>query len=80
MASEIYAVAHIGNKKLFVGETSRLSTLWPPLLAQLNSGIYPDAELQAIWHKEGNKRHFSFHLKQDLLNNSQIVGIDSDLG
>lgn len=76
MASQIYAIANIGNKKLFVGETSRLSSLWPPLLAQLNSGNYPDTELQAVWNREGEKRHFSFHLLEDLIEDSDIIGID----
>ena len=79
MGSQIYAIAHIGNKKLFVGETSRLSSLWPPLLAQLNSGSYPDAELQAVWNREGEKRHFSFHLQAELVDELDIIGIDSNL-
>ncbi|HBB33897.1 MAG TPA: hypothetical protein DDZ80_30000 [Cyanobacteria bacterium UBA8803] len=76
MASQIYAIAHIGKKKLFVGEASRVSSMWPPLLAQLNSGTYPNATLQAVWNREGGKRHFSFHLKQDLINDPDIVGMD----
>ncbi|PLZ90569.1 hypothetical protein [Fischerella thermalis] len=29
MSSDIYAIAHIGDFKLFVGEASKLSQKWP---------------------------------------------------
>ncbi|MGD2182665.1 hypothetical protein [Lusitaniella coriacea] len=74
MSSGIYAVAHVGDKKIFVGEASRLSILWLPILAQLNSGNHPNLELQKAWNKEGGKRRFSFHLKQDIIRDREIIG------
>lgn len=79
MASEVYAIAHIGDKKLFVGDASQVSRMWPPLLAQLNSGTYPDAELQTLWNRETGKRHFSFKLRKDIIEDPDIVGLDPQL-
>lgn len=76
MASGIYAIAHIGHLKLYIGDASRLNSLWPPLLAQLTSGTYPNAALQAAWNTGGDKRHFSFHTRQDLVGHPEIVRIE----
>jgi hypothetical protein len=76
MASGIYAVVHVGNKKLFVSDVSHLGAVWPKILAQLNSGTYPDREVQDAWNREKGKRRFSFHLKQDLVGNPEILGRD----
>lgn len=77
--AQIYAIAHIGNKKLFVGDASQISILWPHLLTQLNSGLHPNRELQTLWNQQANQRYFSFHVKEDLLDDPEIIGIDSDL-
>jgi hypothetical protein len=76
MASGIYAIAHIGDLKLYVGDASNLHSSWPPLLNQLNSGTYPDAVLQDVWNAVGGKRRFSFHTWQDIAGDSSIVGIE----
>lgn len=76
MASGIYAVVHIGDKKLFVSDVSHLSAIWPTVLAQLNNGTHPNREIQDVWQRERGKRHFSFHLKQDLIENPDIIGGD----
>jgi len=76
MSSGIYAIAHIGNLKLFVGEASKLSQKWPPMLAQLNSGKFPHAMLQQVWITEGGKRHFSFHTKAEIIGDLDILGIE----
>ncbi|NWF62592.1 MAG: hypothetical protein HXY43_26000 [Fischerella sp.] len=76
MASGIYAIAHIGHLKLYVGEVNRLSKVWPPMLAQLNSGTYPHPQLQQVWNSEGNKRHFTFHTKTEIIGDKDILGIE----
>lgn len=76
MASGIYAIAHIGHLKLYIGDASHIHSIWPPLLAQLNSGTYPNAVLQAVWNTEGNKRYLSFHTQQELAAHPEIVRIE----
>ncbi|HEY9596915.1 MAG TPA: hypothetical protein V6D33_04540 [Cyanophyceae cyanobacterium] len=76
MASKIYAIAHIGRLKLYVGDASCISSHWPSLLAMLNNGIYPNAAVQAEWNAIGGKRYFSFHTRQDLQGQRDIVGIE----
>lgn len=76
MASKIYAIAHIGRLKLYIGDASCLSSHWPPLLAMLSTGTYPNAAVQAEWNTIGGKRYFSFHAEQDILGRRDIVGIE----
>lgn len=76
MGSGIYAVANIGHLKLYVGEASKISRNWPPILAQLNSDSYPNTTLQQVWKVEGEKRRFTFHTKQEILANSEIIGAE----
>ena len=76
MPSGIYAVAHIGHLKLYVGDASRLKSTWSPLLAQLNSGTYPNTALQTVWNAEGGKRYFTFHTRKDLAQEQEIIGIE----
>lgn len=76
MASGIYAVAHIGHLKLYVSDASRLHSTWSLLLAQLNSGTYPNTALQTVWNAEGGKRHFTFHTRKDLAQEQEIIGIE----
>lgn len=76
MASGIYAVAHIGHLKLYVGDASRIGSMWPPLLAQLEAGIHPNTTLQTVWNAEGGKRHFTFHTKKDLICDRSIIGLE----
>ena len=76
MASGIYAIAHIGHLKLYVGETSGIKNVWPPLLAQLDNGTYPNATLQKVWNLEGGKRRFTFHTWKDLAN-QEIIGLET---
>lgn len=76
MASGIYAVAHIGHLKLFIGDASRIKNIWPSLLAQLDNGTYPNIALQTVWNLEGGKRRFTFHTWKDLAN-QEIIGLNS---
>ncbi len=76
MGSGIYAIANIGKFKLYVGEVNKISQKWPPILAQLNSGKYPNSVLQAVWNNEGGKRHFTFHTKQEIISDKDILGIE----
>jgi len=76
MGSKIYAIAHIGDKKLFVGDASQLSVTWKPMLVQLNRGTFPHRELQKIWSNKAGKRRFTFHLKQDIIGDAAIIGIE----
>lgn len=75
MNSSVYAVVNIGNVKLFVGDASQLSTNWKPIFTQLNLGTYPHPLVQIAWKQAGNKRRFSFHSKEDLINDSDIIGL-----
>jgi hypothetical protein len=76
MASGIYAVAHIGHLKLYVGDASRIRDTWPRLLDQLNSGTYPNTVVQMVWNTEGGMRHFTFHTRKDLAQEQDIIGIE----
>jgi len=76
MASGIYAVAHIGHLKLYVGDASCLHSSWPLLMAQLNSGTYPNTDLQKMWNEQAGKRHFTFHTRKDLVEEPEIIGIE----
>lgn len=76
MASGIYAIAHIGHLKLYAGDASNLQVTWPLLLAQLNSGTYPNAALQEVWNQQGHKRRFTFHTKPNIVGDTEIVGIE----
>ena len=76
MPSKIYAVAHIGHLKLYVGDTSQIRSIWPSLLAQLDSGTYPNTDLQKLWNAEGGKRYFTFHTRKDLAQQREIIGIE----
>jgi hypothetical protein len=75
MASGIYAIAHIGHLKLYVGEASCIKNVWPSLLAQLDNGIYPNTTVQTVWDLEGGKRRFTFHTWKDLAN-QEIIGLE----
>lgn len=76
MGSKIYAIAHIGEQKLFVGDASQLSVNWRPMLERLNDGTFPHRQLQKSWSLSAGKRRFTFHLKQDIINDPKIVGIE----
>jgi hypothetical protein len=76
MPSGIYAVAHIGHLKLYVGDASLVNSTWRLLLAQLNSGTYPNTELQTLWNAEGGKRYFTFHTRKELAQEQEIIGIE----
>lgn len=76
MGSKIYAIANIGEKRLFVGDASQLSTTWQPMLEQLNRGTFPNRELQVAWSQSAGKRRFTFHLQQDIINDAAIIGIE----
>ncbi|MGQ4648656.1 hypothetical protein [Lyngbya aestuarii] len=76
MASGIYAIAHIGSLKLYVCDTSNITTCWPLILEQLNQGTYPDPLLQKAWQSEGGKRRFTFHTYQDIACDPEIIGIE----
>jgi len=76
MASGIYAIAHIAHLKLYVCDASSIQQKWPQMLSQLENGTYPNPVLQQVWNSQGGKRHFTFHTKQDLINDSEIIGIE----
>ncbi|MBD2102298.1 hypothetical protein [Leptolyngbya sp. FACHB-261] len=76
MASGVYALAHIGHLRLYVGDASAIKKLWPLLLEQLNSGTYPNAALLDAWNREGDKRRFSFHTLKDIATDRAIIGIE----
>jgi hypothetical protein len=76
MTSGIYAIAHIGNLKLYVGECNKLSQKWPPILSQLHHGTYPHSLLQQAWNTEGDKRYFTFHIKEEIIGDPEIVGVE----
>jgi hypothetical protein len=76
MASGIYAIAHIGHLKLYVGDASRIKETWPPILAQLDGGIHPNVPLQTAWNQHGGKRRFTFHTRKDLAAMPEIIGLD----
>ncbi|NEO99335.1 MAG: hypothetical protein F6K58_11760 [Symploca sp. SIO2E9] len=76
MASGIYAIAHIGNLRLYVCDASKIKQKWPQLLTQFNSGNYPHALLQQAWNDQGGKRRFSFHTYKDIADDTEIINIE----
>lgn len=76
MASGIYAIAHIGNLRLYVGDASKIKQKWPKLLNQFNSGTYPHALLQQEWNKQQGNRRFTFHTYKDIASDTQIINIE----
>ncbi|MBW4641553.1 MAG: hypothetical protein KME23_00730 [Goleter apudmare HA4340-LM2] len=76
MSDQIYAIANIGRFKLFVGDVSRITVLWPPQLAILNSGNHPHTALQEEWNLAANQRRFTFHTRKEIEGNREIIGIE----
>lgn len=76
MSDKIYAIANIGRFKLFVGDVSRITVVWPPQLAMLNSGKHSHTALQEEWNRAGHLRRFTFHTRQEIQGNQEIIGIE----
>jgi hypothetical protein len=76
MASGIYAILHVGYLKLYVCDTSNIHAKWLPILEQLNCGTYPHTMLQKVWNQLGGKRHFTFHVYQEIAGDQQIINIE----
>ena len=74
MASGIYAVANFGTIQLYVGEVQKLKTRWPKMMAKLDQGTFPDAEIQQAWERCGGDRHFTFRTAEQLKQDSTIRG------
>jgi hypothetical protein len=76
MYDKVYAIATVGRFQLFVGDVSRITVLWPPKLALLNSGKHPHTALQEEWKRTGNQRRFTFHTRKEIEGNHEIIGIE----
>ncbi len=76
MTSGIYAIVHIGHLKLYVSDASTLQRAWPSLLAQLESGSYPDTLVQAVWNQAGKQRRFTFHTLQEITHDPTVLGTE----
>ncbi|NEP19697.1 MAG: hypothetical protein F6J97_22875 [Leptolyngbya sp. SIO4C1] len=74
MKSGIFAVAHIGQLRLYVGEVQHLRTRWPIMMGQLAAGTYPDSRIQQSWNSVEGERRFTFHTAQEIKQDSQILG------
>ncbi|MGB6298726.1 MAG: hypothetical protein WBF90_21445 [Rivularia sp. (in: cyanobacteria)] len=74
MKSGIFAVANIGNLKLYVGETHHLQTRWKLLMMLFINGKFPHSQLQAAWNQSGEERKFTFHTANEIAQNQQIHG------
>ncbi|BAY07111.1 hypothetical protein [Calothrix sp. NIES-2098] len=77
MSYRIYAIANIGRFKLFVGDLHILKVVWPPMLEMLNAGTYPHAELQQEWQQLQQQRHFTFHTRNEISGDREIIGIEN---
>jgi hypothetical protein len=75
MSSGIFAVANIGQYKLYVGETHHLKTRWPKMLLQFSQGSFPNAKLQQAWQESGGSRRFTFYTAQQIREDDQILGL-----
>ncbi len=73
--SGIFAIAHIGPYKIYVGETSQLKQRWAGLMHLLDRGHYPDAAVQQAWTEQQGDRHFSFRTAQDIARNPDVIGL-----
>jgi hypothetical protein len=74
MKSGIFAVANIGNLKLYVGEIHHLQTRWRLLMMLFINGKFPHSQLQAAWNQSGEERKFTFHTANEIAQNQQILG------
>ncbi|MEO1590337.1 MAG: hypothetical protein AAFU71_03480 [Cyanobacteria bacterium J06632_22] len=74
MKSGIFAVANIGQYRVYVGETHHLKTRWPQLMQQLSQGNFPSVRLQRAWQESGQDRRFTFHTAKQIVEDNNILG------
>lgn len=74
MKSGIFAVANIGQYRMYVGETHHLRTRWPVIMQQLDRGKFPSTKLQEAWYKWGKDRKFTFHTADQIVDDTTILG------
>ncbi|MEL6246875.1 MAG: hypothetical protein AAFQ61_08995 [Cyanobacteria bacterium J06626_23] len=74
MKSGIFAVANIGQCRVYVGETHHLKTRWPQLMTQFAQGKFPSTKLQRAWQESANERRFTFHTAKQIVEDTDILG------
>ncbi len=74
MKSGIFAVANIGQYRMYVGETHHLRTRWPQIMQQFAQGKFPSAKLQQAWLESGKSRRFTFHTAKQIVDDGTILG------
>lgn len=74
MKSGIFAVANIGQYRMYVGETHHLKTRWPLMIQKFAQGQFPSAKLQQAWHESGKNRRFTFHTAKQIVEDTTILG------
>lgn len=79
MGSQIYAIAQIGQSKLYVGPAHQLRQRWPGILSQLNQGIYPHPFVQSQWQQAEGTRTFSFHTAAELAEAYDVSNLEEFL-
>ncbi|MEM7063364.1 MAG: hypothetical protein AAF572_09390 [Cyanobacteria bacterium P01_B01_bin.77] len=66
MSSGIFAVATIGNYRLYVGESHQLKPRWTKMMTLLVQGTFPSQKIQQAWEESGKDRRFTFHTAQEI--------------
>lgn len=74
MSSGIFAVATIGQYRLYIGETHQLKTRWAKIITMFAEGTFPSAKLQQAWEESSQERHFTFHTVADISEDASIYG------
>ena len=73
MQSGIFAIAVIGQFKLYISEISQLQVRWQELVAQFRQGTYPDPKLQEAWNEDRRRRQFGFYTALEIAGDESIL-------
>lgn len=73
MSSGIFAVATIGNYRLYVGESHQLKPRWAKMMTLLVQGTFPSQKIQQAWEEFGKDRRFTFHTAQEISDDVKLV-------
>ncbi|MDY6784278.1 MAG: hypothetical protein SW833_17315 [Cyanobacteriota bacterium] len=74
MQSGIFAIATVGEFKLYIGELSQLQPRWQEIVEQLREGLYPDPRLQQAWREDRRRRQFTFYTALEIAGDDSILG------
>ena len=74
MSSGIFAVANIGQYRLYVGETHQLKTRWAKMMTLFAQGAFPSKKIQQAWQESSKERRFTFHTAKQIYEDTNLFG------